>query len=209
MEDPRRSLWIPEVRIRGCKVEVALETRKTQGCWVHSIPAEKSCYQGVEPAQEKELCCSQQRWKELEICRALWHQTWRCRVWSLLSWLSVLLCFSVSPLWDFGMVIYILWCWKYVIFFLILILLEITVKWLQESLKRFLEFWTFNDVEITIDFVDFWSWTKYILHYAMARYGPTESYVWTSQWGQWVECGHLNMLGPWDTALLGGMTLLK
>jgi hypothetical protein len=45
-----------------------------------------------------------------------------CRVWSLPSWFSILLWFTISSLWHFGMVMYILWCWMYVICFLILIL---------------------------------------------------------------------------------------
>ena len=40
------------------------------------------------------------------------------------------------------------------------------------NLRRDLELWTFNVVETTIDYGDFESWTKCILHYAMFRYGP-------------------------------------
>lgn len=39
--------------------------------------------------------CSQQSWKELVIWRALWHQPWTCRVWSLPSWFSVFLGSSI------------------------------------------------------------------------------------------------------------------
>ena len=45
---------------------------------------------------KKEVCCSQQSWKELELWRMLWHQTWTSRVWSLPSWFSVLLWSSIS-----------------------------------------------------------------------------------------------------------------
>jgi hypothetical protein len=40
------------------------------------------------------------------------------------------------------------------------------------NLRRDLEFWTFNIVETTIDYEDFESWTKCILHYAMYKYAP-------------------------------------
>jgi hypothetical protein len=35
-----------------------------------------------------------------------------------------------------------------------------------------LELWTFNIFETAIDYEDFGSWTKCILHYGMFRYGP-------------------------------------
>jgi hypothetical protein len=40
------------------------------------------------------------------------------------------------------------------------------------NLKRDFELWTFNSVETVIGNGTFWSWTKCILHYYMARYGP-------------------------------------
>ena len=40
------------------------------------------------------------------------------------------------------------------------------------NLRRGLELRTFNIVEIAIDYEDFKSWTKRILHYAMFKYGP-------------------------------------
>jgi hypothetical protein len=40
------------------------------------------------------------------------------------------------------------------------------------NLRRDLELWTFNIVETAIDYEDFKSCTKYILHYAMFKYGP-------------------------------------
>jgi hypothetical protein len=39
------------------------------------------------------------------------------------------------------------------------------------NLRRDLELWTFNTVEIAIDYEDFESWTKWILYYAMFKYG--------------------------------------
>ena len=44
------------------------------------------------------------------------------------------------------------------------------IDWM--NLRRGLELRTFNIVEIAIDYEDFESWTKCILHYAMFKYGP-------------------------------------
>jgi hypothetical protein len=40
------------------------------------------------------------------------------------------------------------------------------------NLRKDFELWTFNIVETAIDYGDFGSWAKYILHYAMFRYDP-------------------------------------
>ena len=40
------------------------------------------------------------------------------------------------------------------------------------NLRRDLELWTFNIVVTAIDYEDFESWIKCILHYAMFKYGP-------------------------------------
>jgi hypothetical protein len=40
------------------------------------------------------------------------------------------------------------------------------------NLRRGLELWTFNIVEPAIDYEDFESWSKCILHYAMFKCGP-------------------------------------
>jgi hypothetical protein len=40
------------------------------------------------------------------------------------------------------------------------------------NLRRDLELWIFNVVETAIDYEDFKSWTKCILHYAMFKYAP-------------------------------------
>jgi hypothetical protein len=41
------------------------------------------------------------------------------------------------------------------------------------NLRRNLEVWTFNIVETAVDYKDFESWTKCILHYAIFKYAPT------------------------------------
>jgi hypothetical protein len=40
------------------------------------------------------------------------------------------------------------------------------------NLRRDLEFRIFNIVETAVDYEDFKSWTKCILHYVMFKYGP-------------------------------------
>jgi hypothetical protein len=44
------------------------------------------------------------------------------------------------------------------------------ISWM--NLRRDLELWTFNIDETAIDYEDFESWTKCILHYDMFKYGP-------------------------------------
>ena len=86
------------------------------------------------------------------------HQTWRCRVWSLPSWFLAL---SIIPsLWCFGMVMYILWCWKYVICFLSYRGLQL--RDCSESQKKL---WTLKQCW---DYERLWNWTECILHYTMA-----------------------------------------
>lgn len=144
-------------------------------CQSHGVPAEESCQQGAEPAQEKEMCCSQRKRKKLETWRSLWHQTQGCRVWSLPSRLSVLLWFSNSSLCSFlewWCITHALICWKYVIYFFILTLQEITVKRLHESQK-----WLLNSVDTVRDYGDFWRWTNCILYYVVAtRLGETRGW---------------------------------
>jgi hypothetical protein len=43
------------------------------------------------------------------------------------------------------------------------------IDWL--NLRREFQLWTFNIVETAMDYGDFGSWTKCILHYAMFKYG--------------------------------------
>ena len=45
------------------------------------------------------------------------------------------------------------------------------------NLRRDLELWTFNMVETAIDYEDFESWTKCILHYSVFKYGPPYIHV--------------------------------
>jgi hypothetical protein len=40
------------------------------------------------------------------------------------------------------------------------------------NLRRDFELWTFNIVETAVEYGDFGSWTKCILHYAMFKYAP-------------------------------------
>ena len=51
------------------------------------------------------------------------------------------------------------------------------------NLRRDLELWTFNIVATAIDYEDFESWTKCILHYAMFKYGPIETHVFEQVYG--------------------------
>ena len=64
-------------------------------------------------------------------------------------------------------------------------------------------------VETAIDYEDFESQTKCILHYAMFKYGPPQTHVFEQVYGgQGVECGGLYILGPgsgtiWRCGLVG------
>jgi hypothetical protein len=72
-----------------------------------------------------------------------------------------------------------------------------------------LDLWTFNIVETTLDYEDFESWTKCILHDAMFKYGPPNTHVFEQIYGgQGVECYGLYILGPgsgtiWRCSLVG------
>jgi hypothetical protein len=63
------------------------------------------------------------------------------------------------------------------------------------NLRRNFELWTFNTVETVIDYGTFEVGLKYILHYAMDRYGPHSRLCLNKCGYQGVECGSLNMLG--------------
>ena len=54
--------------------------------------------------QEKEMCCFQQSWKELEIWKSFWHQTWWCSLWCMPSRFLALLWFNI-----FSLCLYCLW----------------------------------------------------------------------------------------------------
>jgi hypothetical protein len=45
------------------------------------------------------------------------------------------------------------------------------------NLRRDIELWTFNIVETAIEYGDFESWTKCILHYGNLGMAPMDSYV--------------------------------
>jgi hypothetical protein len=53
--------------------------------------------------------------------------------------------------------------------------------------------------ETAIDYGDFGSWIKYILHYATFRYGPHRLMFEQAYGGQGVEYAGLNILGPGST----------
>ena len=64
------------------------------------------------------------------------------------------------------------------------------------NLRRDLELWTFNIVETGIDYGEFVSSTKCVLHYGMFRYAPPQTHIFKQTYGgQGVGCG-LYMLGP-------------
>ena len=77
------------------------------------------------------------------------------------------------------------------------------------NLRRDLELWTFNIVETAIDYEDFKSWTKCILHYAMFKYGPHRLMCLNKPMGarEWnvMVCICLAQ----GVALLGGVALLE
>ena len=77
------------------------------------------------------------------------------------------------------------------------------------NLRRDLELWTFNIVETAIDYEDFESWTKCILHYAMFKYGPHRLMCLNKSMGarEWnvMVCICLAQ----GVALLGGVALLE
>lgn len=56
------------------------------------------------------VCCSHKSEKDLEIQRSLWYQTWRWKVWSLLScfWSYICQVFIMSAFYTFAIVTYIL-----------------------------------------------------------------------------------------------------
>ena len=77
------------------------------------------------------------------------------------------------------------------------------------NLRRDLELWTFNIVATAIDYEDFESWTKCILHYAMFKYGPHRLMCLNKPMGarEWnvMVCICLAQ----GVALLGGVALLE
>lgn len=56
----------------------------------HRISAKESCRPGVEPDQERKVCCNQQSWKELEL-QECFDNRHKDAVWSLPRWFYILL----------------------------------------------------------------------------------------------------------------------
>jgi hypothetical protein len=71
------------------------------------------------------------------------------------------------------------------------------------NLRRDFELWTFNTVETAIDYGNFRSWTKCILHHAMLRNGPHRLMFEQAYGGQRVECDGLHRFGPGRCRLVG------
>jgi len=72
------------------------------------------------------------------------------------------------------------------------------------NLRRDLELWTFNTVATAIDYEDFESWTKCILHYAMFKYGPHRLMFLNKSMGT-REWHHLKVWPCWNRCDLVGM----
>jgi hypothetical protein len=73
------------------------------------------------------------------------------------------------------------------------------------NLKKDFEFWTFNIVEMVIDYGDFETWIKYNFYYAMAWYGPCRLIYLNNLWGPEWGCSCLNTFGPWSNNLTYGV----
>jgi hypothetical protein len=56
---PEGHVWIPDIGIRSCGIEAASKPPRCLICQSHEITAEERCYQGMEPAQKKELYFSE------------------------------------------------------------------------------------------------------------------------------------------------------
>lgn len=88
----------------AAKVKPGLTTLKTPKYW--TLEPWDACR--GEPTQETEVCYSQQNWKELEIWRAFWHQTWDSKFARMVFSLALVQYFlTMPPFLYFGMVIYI------------------------------------------------------------------------------------------------------
>jgi hypothetical protein len=148
--------WRPrEIIVWSCEGEAwaVLEATRFQGCQSHGMPTKESCRPSVESTQERDVCCSQQSWKELKIWRALWHQT---LIWSFPCFFNFFFwwsCFGVgfphyAPFLHFGMVTCSLCrCVLGVcdLPFLLLLLLGVTVKRLPWVWKETLDLNQYRD----------------------------------------------------------------
>jgi len=120
-------VWIPDIGPRSCEIEVALVTPNVQGArvmryllrkaanreWIQ--PKRKNC---VAVNKAERSWTSDMEKHSLEFAQQIFGL-------ALVQYFLTMM--------FFGMAIYILWCWKYVVCFLILILQVITVKVLHES----------------------------------------------------------------------------
>ena len=75
--------------------------------------------------------------------------------------------------------------------------------------RRDIELWNFNIVAIAIDYEDFESWTKCILHYAMFKYGPHRLMFLNKSMGAREWNGMLCIFLVQGVALFGGVALLE
>ena len=131
----------------------------------------------------------------------------------------VLIWSSISSIGHFGILMYILWCWRYVICFFIFVLWGGSQLSNLRNLREDFELWTFNIVETAIDSGEFWSWTKCIFHYVMFHYPcrllflnkPIGSREWdVVVWIGLVPIDSCEWIGlSQGLALLGGVALLE
>jgi hypothetical protein len=77
------------------------------------------------------------------------------------------------------------------------------------NLRRDFELWTFNSVETDIDYGDFGSWTKCILHHGMFRYDPHELMCLNKPMGAKEWNMIVGICLAQGVALLGGVALLE
>ena len=92
LEEPRR-LCIPEQELKQEAVTLKLPWR-TQDFWdarALGYLLRKAANREGNQLRKGTLLPSTKIKKELEIWKLLWHQTWRCTVWSLPSWFPVFL----------------------------------------------------------------------------------------------------------------------
>ena len=105
-------VWIPDIGTRDIILKLPWIPQDVRDARTVVYLLRKAANR-VEPAQEKQVCCSQQSRKELEIWRALWHQIWSLEFPQLVFGLA----FPHYVILDD-----IIWCCRYVIYFLTLIL---------------------------------------------------------------------------------------
>ena len=87
------------------------------------------------------------------------------------------------------------------------LVLVITVKILDVSQNS--ECGTFNINETAVEYGDFWSWTKCILHYAMFKYGLHRLMFEQAYGSQGVKCDFFLICLAQGVALFRGMALVE